>query len=126
MDEGGASPGRDARAVALARYLRSMADAFSLSADTTHSQRIAEAGMALLDAAVLAESLSGDDRRLRVLSEAGLFESLPDGEALFIEVPEIRATVQRPISSSAQNGEAILAHLVSTARSLDEGWGQAR
>jgi hypothetical protein len=47
----------DPRAEALADYLRQRASAFSLSADATGEQHIATAGMSLLDAAALAESL---------------------------------------------------------------------
>ena len=47
----------DPRGLALADYLRAQAEALSLSADSTGEQHIARAGMALLDAAALAEHL---------------------------------------------------------------------
>ena len=103
------------RAAALARYLRGWAAAFSLSADATHASATADAGMALLDAAAIAESMQGDDPRIRTLSEAGLFESMPNDEALFVETPQIRAGIFRPISSDAESGESIIATLVALA-----------
>ncbi len=114
----------DARSVALADYLRRSAAAFSMSADVTGAASTAEAGMALLDAAVLAESLSGEDARIRVLSEAGLFESMPGGRAGFVEVPEIRAAVLRALVSGAEDGAAIIAKLVATAAALDDPYGE--
>lgn len=105
----------DPRAAALAAYLRRWAAAFSLSADTTHLSSTAEAGMALLDAASVAESMPPDDERIRKLSEAGLFESMPGGQATFLETPEIRALICRPLSSEAQSGVAIVAQLVAAA-----------
>lgn len=112
----------DARCVALAEYLRRSAASFSMSADSTDGARTAEAGMALLDAAVIAESLPSDDAGIRVLSEAGLFESMPGGRALFVEVAAIRAAVLRALVSEAEDGRAIIAKLVATASSLgDDG-----
>jgi hypothetical protein len=109
--------------MALAEYLRRSAAAFSMSADVTDAARTAEAGMALLDAAVIAESLSSEDRGIRVLSEAGLFESMPDGRAAFVEIPEIRAAVLRALVSGGQDGAAIIANLVATAATLDDPYG---
>ncbi len=113
-----ANPGKvppEPRAAALARYLRDWAAAFSLSADTTHASATADAGMALLDAAAIAESMQADDPRIRTLSEAGLFESMPNDEAFFVETPRIRAGIVRPISSDVESGESIIATLVSLA-----------
>jgi hypothetical protein len=110
--------GTDPRSAALARYLRETAGAFSMSADVTDSERTAELGMALLDAARIAEAMPSSDRRIRVLSEAGLFESMPDGQAAFVEVPEIRRSVQRPLVAGPQSGPMIIAQLVATAREL--------
>lgn len=124
--EGGSPRPDDARSVALADYLRRSAAAFSMSADVTGAASTAEAGMALLDAAVLAESLSGEDARIRVLSEAGLFESMPGGRAGFVEVPEIRAAVLRALVSGAEDGAAIIAKLVATAATLDDPHGERR
>lgn len=76
--------------------------------------------MALLDAAAIAESLPSDDEAIRVLSEAGLFESMPGGRALFVQVPAIRAAVLRALVSDAENGSAILAKLVAAAVTLDD------
>lgn len=112
----------DARCVALAEYLRRSAASFSMSADSTDGARTAEAGMALLDAAVIAESLPSDDAGIRVLSEAGFFESMPGGRALFVEVAAIRAAVLRALVSEAEDGRAIIAKLVATASKLgDDG-----
>ncbi len=71
--------------------------------------------MALLDAAAIAVSMVPGDDRLRLLSEAGLFESMPEGHALFLETPEIRAAIQRPLVSDRQTGADIIAQLVATA-----------
>ncbi len=111
---------QDPRAAALAVYLRHWAAAFSLSADATDVANTAEAGMALLDAAEIAGSMSSDDPNLRTLSEAGLFESMPEDQAAFVDTPEIRAAIRRPIASGAEDGAAIIAHLVATAAGLAE------
>jgi hypothetical protein len=106
----------DARALALAEYLRERAAAFSLSADVNEAGQIARAGMALLDAAALAETLPADDPSLIALSEAGRFESMPGNAARFVETPPLRAAVQRPISGSPMSGEQILTLLVDSVR----------
>jgi hypothetical protein len=110
----------DARAVALAQYLRRAAAAFSLSADVRDAGDTAEAGMVLLDAALIAESMPADHEGLRVLSEAGLFESMPHGRAVFVEVPEMRAAVQRALVSDEEDGSAIIAKLIATAAAMDD------
>lgn len=110
--DGGAT---DARALALAEYLRERAAAFSLSADVNQADQIAQAGMALLDAAAKAETLAADDPTLTALSEAGCFETMPDNQARFVETPQLRAAVQRPISGAPMAGEQILALLVNNA-----------
>jgi hypothetical protein len=120
---GGTGP-VDARCVALAEYLRRSAAAFSMSADVTDVGSTAEAGMALLDAAAIAESLPTEDSGIRVLSEAGLFESMPGGRAAFVEIPEIRAAVQRALVSGVEDGVAIIAKLVATAATLDDPYGE--
>ena len=108
-------PGQpDARASALADYLRERAAAFSLSADVRQSQSTASAGMALLDAAHLADAMTTNDPRLTLLSEAGLFESMPGGGARFLETLQIRAAIQRPLIRDPQDGEQIIAYLVAT------------
>jgi hypothetical protein len=104
----------DARASALADYLRERAAAFSLSADVMESQSTASAGMALLDAAHIADAMTPNDPRLALLSEAGLFESMPEGRAVFLETSQIRAAIQRPLVRDPQGGEQIIAHLVAT------------
>lgn len=113
----------DARSAALAHYLRSSAATFSMSADVTDMPTTAESGMILLDAALIAESLPADDARIRILSEAGLFESMPGGGAAFVEVPEIRAAVHRALVSDVEDGAAVIAKLVATAAALDESSG---
>lgn len=104
MDEQSVDP----RAEALAAYLRERAAAFSLSADATQAQHIARAGMALLDAAALAERLSATDSCLAALSRAGLFESTPDGHIRVVETAELRALVQRPLARALMSGQEIL------------------
>lgn len=106
----------DARGLALAEYLRERAAAFSLSADVNGADQIAQAGMALLDAASMAEKLPTDDPTLIALSEAGRFESMPGNKARFVETPQLRAAVQRPIAGAPMAGEQILALLVDIAR----------
>jgi hypothetical protein len=70
--------------------------------------------MALLDASHIADAMATNDPRLALLSEAGLFESMPGGRALFLETSEIRAAIQRPLVCDPQGGEQIIAHLVAT------------
>lgn len=120
VGEAAGTGSEDARSVALAQYLRRSAAAFSLSADARDAAYTAEAGMVLLDAAVIAESLPAHHEGLRVLSEAGLFESMPQGTAVFVEVPEIRAAVQRALVSEEEDGAAIIAKLIATAAALDD------
>jgi hypothetical protein len=69
--------------------------------------------MALLDAAHIAGAMREDDPRLALLSEAGRFESMPEGRARFLETMEIRAAIQRPLVRDPQSGEQIIAHLVT-------------
>jgi hypothetical protein len=111
---GGHEP--DSRAAALADYLRWRAAAFSLSADVSNEHHIAAAGMALLDAATIAERFSPTDERLTALSEAGCFETMPDNKARFLETAELRAAVQRPLAGTPMSGREILALLVDTVR----------
>jgi Fatty acid desaturase len=106
----------DPRALALADYLRSQAAALSLSADSTGEQHIARAGMALLDAAALAEHLPATDRRLLALSLAERFETMPDGTSQFLETQDVRAALRRPISGASMTGEQILDLLAAIAR----------
>ena len=108
---------RDPRAQALADYLRSRASAFSLSADSTGERHIAEAGMALLDAASIAEQLPSTDRRLKTLSDAACFEAMPGGTCHFVETPRHRAVLQSPLAGSPMSGEQIVDRLVADARS---------
>ena len=107
---------RDARAAALAGYLHQRAAAFSLSADVNDAQETASAGMALLDAAALAEQLRPTDEILRRLSEAGRFETMPDGKAVFLETSDLRAAIQRPLLGGPMTGHEILTLVVKTAR----------
>jgi len=107
---------RDARAAALADYLYQRAAAFSLSADVNDAQGTAHAGMALLDAAALADQLRPTDEILMTLSEAGRFETMPDLKAVFLETDELRAAIQRPLLGSRMTGQEILALVMRTAR----------
>jgi hypothetical protein len=111
----------DPRAWALADYLRERAAAFSLSADSTGEQHVADAGMALLDAAAEAERLESTDRRLAALSRAGRFESMPGGTSRFVETPDLRAVVQRPLAGYPVTGRQILDQLVERALGRLEG-----
>lgn len=123
MAEDGARAGPagvDPRSAALARYLRRMAATFSMSADATNTSGTAEYGMALLDAAMIAEAMPSRDPRITILSEVGLFESMPDGEAVFIELPAIRSSVQRPLVSGREDGSTIIAKIVAAATAPDE------
>lgn len=92
----------------MAEYLRERAAAFSLAADSTGEHHIASAGMALLDAAAMAERLPTNDRRLKALSEAGRFEAMPGGTSRFVETNDLRSVVQRPLAGSPMTGEQIL------------------
>jgi hypothetical protein len=107
--------GTDPRGAALARYLRERATDFSMSADVTDEQHIARAGMALLDAAMLAETLQPSDERLGALSDAGRFEARADGTVVLVESAEMRAAMQRPLSQAPMTGRNILALLIDTA-----------
>lgn len=115
--------GVDPRAAALSRYLRGAAAVFSMSADVTDSPSTADVGMSLLDAARIAGAMPSADPRIRILSEAGLFESMPDGEAVFIEVPEIRRAVRRTLVSGPEDGASIIARLITAASELSGSSG---
>jgi hypothetical protein len=106
--------------VALARYLRAHAAAFSLSADVTTQQHVAHAGMALLDAAAIAENLTRSDPTLASLSEAGYYESTPELELRFVETEPMRAAVQRPLSGEPMTGRDILT-LIAAIANADRG-----
>jgi hypothetical protein len=105
----------DPRAQALACYFRERAAAFSLSADSTGEQHIASAGMALLDAAGVAERLPTADARLATLTRAGRFESLPDGTSRFLETDSVRRVIQRPLSGAPMSGLEIVDLVVLSA-----------
>ncbi|CAN5878639.1 hypothetical protein BH24ACT15_BH24ACT15_37960 [soil metagenome] len=64
--------------------------------------------------------MATDDARIKVLSEAGCFESMPDGQAFFLETPEIRAAIRRPLVAERQAGVEIIAELVATATGFDQ------
>jgi hypothetical protein len=106
----------DPRGPAVATYLRDRAAAFSLSADVTTQQHVALAGMALLDAASIAEHLPSGHHVLTQLSEAGCFESLADGGTRFVESEQLRAAVQRPLSGVPMSGLDILELLTAAAQ----------
>lgn len=89
-----------------------------MSADATDSASTADVGMALLDAARIAEAMPSADPRIRTLSEANLFESMPGDEAVFIEVADIRRTLRRTLVSGPQDGPSIIAQLITTAGKL--------
>ena len=105
----------DPRGVALAQYLRDRAAAFSLSADVTTQQHVARAGMALLDAAALAENLTRSDPTLARLSEAGYYETMPDLALRFVETDRMRAALRRPLSGEPMTGRDILVLIAAVA-----------
>ena len=105
----------DPRGPALAAYLRDRAAAFSLSADVTTQQHVARAGMALLDAAAIAEQLPTNHRVLDQLSAARCFVSLPGGGTRLVETDQVRAAVRRPLSGDPMSGLEILDLLAATA-----------
>ena len=107
---------RDPRGAALARYLRDRAADFSMSADATTQQHVARAGMALLDAAAIAENLTRTDPDLDRLSDAGCFESMPNQGFRFAESEAIRAAVQRPLAGEPATGRDILALIAAVAQ----------
>jgi hypothetical protein len=111
----GDQAGSDPRGVALAEYLRSRAAAFSLTADVTTQQHVAHAGMALLDAAAIAEHLTRTDPSLARLTEAGCYESMPDLGVRFVETEAVRAAVQRPLSGEPMTGRDILMLIAAVA-----------
>jgi hypothetical protein len=105
----------DPRGAALAVYLRARAAAFSLSADVTTQQHVARAGMALLDAAAIAENLTRTDPCLNRLTEAGCFESMPGLEVRFVETRSVRAAVQRSLAGEPMPGRDILTLIAAVA-----------
>ncbi|MGZ4589369.1 MAG: hypothetical protein ACXV2I_01080 [Actinomycetes bacterium] len=105
----------DPRASALAAYLRARAASFSMAADANDASHVAQAGMALLDAAALAEGWPPSDPSLRRLSEAGLFETMPDDAVRVVETAAVRSATQRPLSGDAMTGAQILALMVASA-----------
>jgi hypothetical protein len=109
------SPPVDPRATALGAFLRSRAALFSLSADVNNSPRIAEAGMALLEAAELAEGLPSVDPLLAEMSEAGVFETMPGQGAKVVHTPEIDRLLQRPIFGESRDASTILRDLARAA-----------
>lgn len=102
------TPPSDPRGAALADFLRGEARALSLFADVTGTMHVARAGMAMLDAALLAERLAPGDRVLVCLAEAGLFESMPQNRARFSATTEIHRAVHRPIAGRIQDGHTLL------------------
>jgi hypothetical protein len=106
---------RDPRGEALARYLRERAADFSFSADVTTQQHVARAGMALLDAAAIAEHLTRTDPCLDRLSAADCFESMPGLGFRFVETDAIRAVLQRPLAGRPATGRDILTAIADAA-----------
>jgi hypothetical protein len=106
---------RDPRGEALAEFFRREAGAVSLSADVTGQVHLVHVGLALLDAATLAQDLAVDDPVLVQLSEAGCFESMPGDRARFVSTAEIHRALLRPISGTAEVGEDILRSVVTAA-----------
>jgi hypothetical protein len=74
--------------------------------------------MALLDAANLAESMAAEDERLVALSDAGCFESMPDGTAVFVGTPRLVAVIRRPLSGADMTGAKILTALADSVHEI--------
>src|SRR4051794_33944517 len=110
----------DPRPAALAAYLRERAAEFSMSADVTTQQHVARAGMALLDAALLAERLPPGDDRLRRLSESGRFETMSDNTFVVMETADMRAVLQRPLAGASLTGDEVLTSLARAAARNDK------
>jgi hypothetical protein len=72
-------------------------------------------GLALLDAAALAEGMVADDPVLVSLSEAGCFESMPDQQAIFVNSEEIQRAILRPVSGVSEPGPTILTNVAVAA-----------
>lgn len=104
----------DPRAQALASYLRARAADFSMSADVTAEQHIAQAGMVLLDAAALIEAMAPGDERLHRMGTAGWFESTPDGLAV-VDAPALRHALQRPLAGPDADAQQVVALLMQLA-----------
>ena len=90
-----------------------------MSADVNLQQHVARAGMALLDAALLAERLQPSDFRLRLLSETGRFETMPDETLVVVETAGMRAVLQRPLAGVSLTGDEVLTSLARAASSED-------
>jgi hypothetical protein len=90
-----------------------------MSADVNVQQHTARAGMALLDAALLAERLTSNDYRLRLLSEAGRFETMPDETFVVVESAGMRAVLQRPLAGVSLTGDEVLTSLARAASDED-------
>lgn len=103
------------RAAALAHFLRREAGAVSLSAQMTGNFYLVHVGMAMLDAAVLAQDLKVDDPILLRLSQAGCFESMPGEKSKFVSTDEIQRAILRPVSGTAEAGATILQSIVTAA-----------
>lgn len=86
----------------------------------TTQQHVARAGMALLDAAAIAENLTRTDPTLARLTEAGYYESTPDLGLRFVETEPVRAAVHRPISGEPMTGRDIL-ELIAAVANADPG-----
>ncbi len=107
-------PPVDPRAFALAEFLRERAALYSLSADVNDSSHLAEAGMALLEAAAIAGALRPRDPLMVQLSERGLFESMPGQTARVVDSHELRRALQRSIVGEVRDGQVVLSDLVET------------
>jgi hypothetical protein len=64
--------------------------------------------------------MPASDARLQMLAEAGLFESLPDGEVVFVETPQIRRAIWRPLASDREGSSTIITKLMATAAAFQE------
>jgi hypothetical protein len=98
----------DPRSLALSVFLREQAAGFGLSAEANDSPHIADAGMALLAAADLAESLYSREPLLVQMSERGMFESMPDHGACVVARDAVSRFIRRGVLEGPRGPEAIL------------------
>jgi len=110
--------GADPRGEALAVFLRHAAAMFSMSADETDQAAVASVGMILLDAAKNSEHLSRADQRLAVFSDAGCFESMPDGSVRVVEPDVLHRGLLRLLASPVVSGDDVLTLLAEAVEDL--------
>jgi hypothetical protein len=104
----------DPRALALADFLRSRADLFTLSAAQARSPGAAEAGTSLLEAADLAAEMDPGDPMLVAMSRRGMFQSMPHGAARVLTSDDLGRSLARSVLGGERDGRRILRGLVDS------------